>query len=150
MHSEGRRRRMSDFPEKKVLKDVLAKLKSHTIASKQELRKEEERFVKRFEDAHEKLRVLAKKCETQPNVKDAVDAFSEVIYRMDLLVEDFSKSVQRNSENLQFYIEALEEYSTELDGTLNEIFERAKKDAEEQIRQQEELRRRTSLESYTA
>lgn len=69
-------------------------------------------------------------------MKDAVDAFSEVIIRMDLLTEDFAKSVYRNNENVKFYIEALEEYSTELDGTLTHIFERARKDAEEQIKQQ--------------
>lgn len=69
---------------------------------------------------------------------------------MDLLAEDFAKSVHRNNENVQFYIDALEEYSAELDGTLTEIFERARKDAEEQIKQQEELRKRTSPESYTA
>jgi len=51
---------------------------------------------------------------------------------------------------VKFYIETLEEYSTELDGTLTGIFESAKKQAEEQIRQQEELRRRASPESYTA
>jgi len=69
---------------------------------------------------------------------------------MDLLTEDFAKSVHRNAENMKFYIEALEEYSTELDGTLTDIFERARKDAEEQIEQQEELRKRTSPESYRA
>lgn len=141
---------MEELPDKRVLKDLLAKLKSHTIASEEELRKEEERFIKRFEESHEKLKLLAKKCETEPNPKDAVDAFSEVIYRMDLLAEDFAKSVHRNTENVQFYIGALEEYSAELDGTLTEIFERARKDAEEQIKQQEELRKRTSPESYTA
>lgn len=141
---------MEEFPDRKVLKDLLAKLKSHTIASEEELRKEEERFIKRFEQSHERLKLLAKKCETQPTSRDAVDAFSEVIYRMDLLAEDFAKSVHRNSENVQFYIDALEEYSAELDGTLTEIFERARKDAEEQIKQQEELRKRTSPESYTA
>ena len=140
----------TEFPERKVLKNLLTKLKSHAIASQEELRREEERFIKRFEESHEKLKVLARKCETVPNVKDAVDAFSEVIIRMDLLTEDFTKSVHRNDENMKFYIETLEEYSTELDGTLTGIFESAKKQAEEQIRQQEELRRRASPESYTA
>ena len=140
----------TEFPERKVLKDLLTKLKSHTIASEEELRKEEERFMKRFEESHGKLKALAEKCETAPRVKDAVDAFSEVIIRMDLLAEDFAKSVHRNAENVKFYIEALEEYSTELDGTLTDIFERARKDAELQIRQQEELRKRTSPDSYTA
>lgn len=139
----------TEFPERKVLKDLLTKLKSHTIASEEELRKEEERFMKRFEESHEKLKALAKKCETTPNVKDTVDAFSEVIIRMDLLTEDFAKSVHRNDENVKFYIEALEEYSTELDGTLTDIFERARKDAEEQIKQQEKLRKRTTPDSYT-
>jgi hypothetical protein len=139
----------TEFPERKVLKDLLTKLKSHTIASEEELRKEEERFMKRFEESHEKLKVLAKKCETAPNVKDTVDAFSEVIIRMDLLEEDFAKSVHRNNENVKFYIEALEEYSTELDGTLTDIFERARRDAEEQIKQQEKLRKRTTPDSYT-
>lgn len=141
---------MSEFPEKKVLKDLLIKLKSHTIASEEELRRDEERFMKRFEEAHGKLRALAKKCETAPSLKDAVDSFSEVILRIDLLAEDFAKSVHRNEENVKFYIETLEEYSTELDGTLTGIFESAKKQAEEQIREQEELRKRASPESYTA
>jgi hypothetical protein len=36
---------------------------------------------------------------------------------MDLPAEDFAKSVLRNGENVKFYVEALEEYSTELDKT---------------------------------
>ncbi len=105
--------------------------------------------MRRFEEAHQKLKILAKKCEKLPNVKDAIDAFSEVTIRMDLLAEDFAKSVHRNDENVKFYIEALEEYSTELDGTLTDIFERARKDAEEQIKQQDEMRKRTTPDSYT-
>ena len=94
--------------------------------------------------------MLAEKRETSPNSKDAIDTFTEVIVRMDLLAENFAKSVHRNNENVNFYIDALEEYSTYLGGMLSEIFERAKKDAKEQIRQQEELRKRTSPESYTS
>jgi len=106
--------------------------------------------MKRFEESHQKLKALAKKCETIPNLKDTIDAFSEVILRMDLLAEDFAKSVHRNEENVKFYVEALEEYSTELDGTLTDIFERARKEAEEQIKRQKELGKRASPESYTA
>lgn len=141
---------MSQLPEKKVLKDLLAKLKSHTISSEEDLKKEEERFTKRFEESHTRLKNVARKCENNPEAKEATEAFSEIMLLMDVLVEDFGKSVHRNNENVRFYIDALEEYSTELDGTLTEIFDRARKEAEDQIRQQEELRKRTSPDSYTA
>lgn len=141
---------MSQLPEKKVLKDLLAKLKSHTISSEEDLKKEEERFTKRFEESHTRLKNVARKCENSPEAKEATEAFSEIMLLMDVLVEDFGKSVHRNNENVRFYIDALEEYSTELDGTLTEIFDRARKEAEDQIRQQEELRKRTSPDSYTA
>jgi hypothetical protein len=140
---------MGELPEKKVLKDLLTKLKSHTISSEEDLKKEEERFTKRFEESHTRLLAVTKKCENTPEVKEATEAFSEIILLMDILIEDFAKSVHRNNENLRFYIDALEEYSTELDGTLTEIFDRARKEAEEQIKQQEELRKRTSPDSYT-
>jgi hypothetical protein len=89
-------------------------------------------------------------CENNPEAKQVFAAFSEIIVLMDVLAEDFAKSVHRNNENQRFYIDALEEYSTELDGTLTELFERARNEADEQIKQQEELRRRTSPDYYTA
>lgn len=56
----------TEFPERKVLKDLLTKLKSHTIASEEDLRREEERFMKRFEESHEKLKALAKNAKQHP------------------------------------------------------------------------------------
>jgi hypothetical protein len=141
---------LTEFTEHKVLKDLLTRLKSHAIASEEDLKKEEERFIKRFEESHNRLRTVANQCENNPEAKQAFGAFSEITALMDVLAEDFTQSVHRNNENQRFYIDALEEYSTELDGTLTDIFERARKEAEEQIKQQEELRKRTSPDYYTA
>ncbi len=141
---------MTEFTEHKVLKDLLTKLKSHAIASEEDLKKEQERFIKRFEESHNRLRTVAGQCENNPQAKQVFDTFSEIILLMDVLAEDFTKSVHRNDENQRFYIEALEEYSAELDGTLTDIFERARKEADEQIKQQDELRKRTSPDYYTA
>jgi hypothetical protein len=47
---------------------------------------------------------------------------------------------------MKLYIDSLEKYSTELDKTLSDIFEQAKKQAEEQIKQQEELTKKGSTE----
>lgn len=49
-------------------------------------------------------------------------------------------------DDLGIYIESLESYSTELDKTLSDIFEQATKQAEENMKQQEELMKKGSTE----
>jgi len=44
--------------------------------------------------------------------------------------------------DMNLYIETLERYSAELDNTLTKIFEEAKRMAEEQLKQQEELKKK--------
>lgn len=65
-----------------------------------------------------------------------------------LLVDVLTNCSTTTLEDLKLYIDALEDYSSELDKTLTDIFEQAKKLAEEQQKKQEELRKRKAPESY--
>ena len=62
----------------------------------------------------------------------------------DYLISDYNALL----EDTDLYIESLETYGKELDKTLWMGIEQAKKEAEEQIKKQEEIMKRKSPESY--
>jgi hypothetical protein len=139
---------MTELPEKKVLKDLLIKLKARTLSS-------EESFQKTQADSFTSLKdILLKLIELN---KDATGRDKEIakgfLTLVSLIGSDFkgiSESAQRYHQDLKLYLETLEQYSTDLDKTLSQIFEEARKQGEEQIKEQEELRKRTSPDFYTA
>lgn len=141
---------MTEMPEKKVLKDLLTKLKSKTLTSADEFRKTEGKLAEPVRTYRDQL-VEVSKLEAAKKVPDLLEVIHGLIRFMDFLdiqIKDYANIVHRNYDDSTIYIEALEKYSTELDNTLTSIFEHANKQAEEQIRQQEELSKRTGS-TYT-
>ena len=143
---------MSEMPERKVLRTLLTKLKKKTITSKNRFEYSVEDVSKRLEDVikvfKSDLDKLEKKRETidvGKTCKDIGRLLSLIRNRVAGLVGDCYAVL----EDLDLYIESLETYSTELDKTLWDAIEQAKKEVEEKIKQQKELTKRKSPESYT-
>ena len=142
---------MSEFPEKKVLKDLLANLKKKTITSEDELKKTEETLATPVQNYRNKLLKNIDSDEVIKNSPVLVSLAHNLIRFMDTIeiqIKNYSNVVHRNCDETKLYIEALEKYSTELDNTLTSIFEQATKQAEEQIKQQEELSKKDTSSAY--
>lgn len=141
---------LSELPEKKVLKKLITKLKSLTITSEEELKKEEVNFNNLFKETYAKAKQVAEEKKDKPEMKEIIEEVGNVILFLRLFSDNFPRSVHRHCENIKLYIEALEQYSIALDKTLTDLFEQARKQAEEEIKQQQELSKRTSPDAYTA
>jgi hypothetical protein len=130
-----------ETPERKVLKEMLMKLKTRVITSQtmfygfstsmsttltESLKKTLEEVLKMPEG------------ETKRNALLILAVFQTWNQNLNLL--NFNISTLIGDMNL--YIETLERYSTELDNTFTKIIEGARKMAEEQQRQQEEQRKK--------
>lgn len=140
---------MSEMPERKVLKEILLRLKARTLTAESQYRTASSSFLKIYEEAHERFVEDTKVEQDDPpeivqlklKLQDVLRIIYERFYGL------FSLSINM-CDDLKLYIDSLETYSTELDKTLTDIFEQAKKAAEEQIKQQEEIMKRKSPESY--
>ena len=136
---------MSEIPERKVLKEMLVKLKRKTIISKRRHRQLETQTNRILPLLANKLGEIAgKRMSMSTRTQSILGMVSEFLHYFDALVSSSDGLV----ENLEIYMETLERYSAELDKTLTGIFEQAKKLAEEQQKKQEELRKRKAPESY--
>lgn len=119
---------MSEAPERKTLKETIAKMKAKNIASYN--------FyiatVKIFQDSTKSLIKQLQEAASQLKKEDQkkIDA---VIMLLGVIGKDGTHLVNSSLNainDLKLYIDILEDYSTELDGTLADIFEKAKKNAE--------------------
>ena len=132
---------MSKIPEKKVLKEMLEKLKAKVIGSQsaflglstsmgtsmtQSLQETSENVLKMPEGKEKMFALLI------------LSMFNTWNNNFNLL----NITVGALLSDMNLYIETLERYSTELDSTLTDIFEGAKKMAEEQRKKQEELKKK--------
>jgi hypothetical protein len=136
---------MSELPERKVLKNLLVDLKSRTLSSEDEFKNKQSDFLNGLAEMVAKLKDLGD--------KHQVEGANSFILLISIIASSFNQlaeTVRRSHDDMRLYIKALEQYSVELDKTLTEIFEQAKKQAEEQIEQEEALRKRTSPNFYTA
>lgn len=130
---------MSETPERKVLKEMLGKLKVKTINSKISFIQSEIDLSQEF------ARVWGHLIKIQENRK--VDAelkglLGFVIGNLDSAARLLTTNANGLREDFELYIDTLERYSTELDNTLEKIFESARKMEEEEQRKQEELRKK--------
>jgi hypothetical protein len=142
---------MSESVEKKVLKEMLVKLKAKLIESQR-------MFVtlsmamssSSVQDLKSALETTLKMPEGQP--KTYALLLIAYLNTWGSNVNMVNITTASLMQDMNLYIETLERYSTELDSTLNSIFERAiesaRKTEEEQRRQQEELSKRKP--DYTA
>ena len=135
---------MSEMPERKVLKNILLKLKKKTITSEDRHRQFSSSIRSAFKVYTKETLKIAKDWKRTIDKKGLAGIFA--------VAEEEVKSLIRNAdgviEDMKLYIEALENYCAELDKTLWEAIEQAKKEAEEQIKQQKELMKRKAPESY--
>ena len=135
---------MSEIPERKVLKEMLAKLKSKAINSEKFYQVFVVGIISRFENL---LQDLGKAYKENPD--------SELGFKIIALIRSLRDNIYwmmttfaNALEDKKIYLESLESYSKELDDTLSDIFKQAEKMAEEQRKQQEEIMKRKSPESY--
>lgn len=128
---------MSKLSERKVLKKVLANLKSKSISSNT-IRKEI--VTTTLKDINSAWVELGKETwKKNPTLKLGLTA---LIQHVELLIEKLVSRSEMAVNDMEIYVDALERYSTNLDSTLTKIFQRAIKKAEEEIKRQRELMKR--------
>jgi len=136
---------LSDLPERSILKEILKKLKAKTLTS-------ETRLINSNTDVYNKIADVWKEFKELIDERqigtDAYQRIALVLRELHLLVDILTNYSTTTLEDFSLYTDALEQYSSELDKTLTDIFEQAKKLAEEQQKKQEELRKRKAPESY--
>lgn len=132
---------MSESPERKVLKNMLKKLKAKTINSEADLLKS---FTDLYEQVSKTWETLAKIRQQKIPSQDAraLEIIGLEMRGLDSFIGMLASCSKRTIDDFKMYIESLEQYSTELDKTLNDIFEQAEKMAEEQRKKQEELEKK--------
>jgi len=128
---------LSESPEKKVLKQTLVRLKSKTITS---LESYGESTKNTFQLINSLLASFEKS--TSQLEGEQREAMQTIVFMFEDVRNDVTQLVRRSLDVIddwRTYTDVLESYSTELDNTLENIFEKAIKDSEEQIQKQKQL-----------
>lgn len=133
---------MAELPERKVLKEILAKLKAKTISEEDHFNNQMHNTWNLFIRSDDQALKLVE--ERKGNI--SVESHKNVVHILLEQVGDLIHDSIHILEDMKLYIDSLEKYSTELDKTLSEIFEQARKQAEEQIKQQAEFVKKGSTE----
>ena len=130
---------MSESAEKKVLKEMLVKLKAKTIMSQILFTGVSLSMSQSTNDTLRSALDGVMKMpdgEAKKNALLLLAVFQSWNQNLNLL----NSSIVNLTGDMNLYIETLERYSTELDNTLKSIFEQAKKMAEEQQEEQRKKR----------
>jgi type VI protein secretion system component VasK len=128
---------LSESPEKKVLKQTLVRLKSKTITS---LESYGESTKNTFQLINSLLASFEKS--TSQLEGEQREAMQTIVFMFEDVRNDVTQLVRRSLDVIddwRTYTDVLESYSAELDNTLENIFEKAIKDSEEQIQKQKQL-----------
>ena len=136
---------MSDLPERAVLKELLKKLKAKTLNSEARLIDSNADLYYKIADVWKRMKEMVKEGQIGT---DASQSLALVVRELHFLVDILTNCSTTTLEDFKLYIDALEQYSSELDKTLTDIFGQARKLAEEQQKKQKELRKRKAPESY--
>lgn len=140
---------MSEMPERKVLKEILMKLKTKSLSAESHYRKNSINSIQLLREKVDTFKKSLQKLDCKTPIEVELNtAISEMANSMYILTMTIISQSLDVCDNLKLYMDSLEIYSVELDKTLTDIFERAKKAAEEQIKQQEEILERKHAESY--
>jgi hypothetical protein len=136
---------MSDSIEKKVLKEMLVKLKAKLIESQRMFTMLSLGLSSSsVQDLKSALEATLKMPDGQPKTNTLL--LIAYLNTWNSNVNMVNITTASLIQDMNLYIETLERYSTELDSTLNGIFEKAREYArtkeEEERKQQEELRKR--------
>jgi len=132
---------MSELPEKKVLKEMLEKLKAKVIGSQNTFLG---LSISTSTSMTESLQETLKNVVKMPEGKEKTFGYL-ILSMFNTWNQNFNLlniTVGALLSDMNLYIETLERYSMELDSTLTTIFEGAKKMAEEQQKKQEELKKK--------
>lgn len=132
---------MPETPERKVLKEMLVKLKTKVFdCQKMFFELSISMSTTMTENLSESLENVMKMPEGEAKTTSLfmLTLFHTWNQHLNLLNTTISALIG----DMNLYIETLERYSVELDSTLTDIFERAKKMHEEELKKQEELRKR--------
>jgi len=131
---------MSELPERKVLKEMIQKLKTKLIQSMTTYSIQQKlvsnSILKSLQILDNNLNEFSGPTKTMALI------FHSVISSLGNSITLLTSNVNTVFADMNLYNETLERYSTELDNTLESIFEQAKKRAEEKLKKQEELRKR--------
>ena len=127
---------MSKTSEIKVLKETIAKLKAKNIASYNFYLATVKVFQDSIKSLIEQLQSVSSQLmeEEQEKVDEVIKLLSVVGKDGTHLVTSSLKAIN----DLKLYVDVLENYSTELDSTLVDIFKKAEKYAEEKTKEQKE------------
>jgi len=132
---------MSESADRKALKDVLAKLKAKTISSQEYYGNNIKATIQRFSELTAKVRELAK--------GDTTGLAKTYLDMMDLFKRDYYDTAIESLNVLhdyKVYTESLESYFARIDEAVMEFVEQGKKDAQEQIKQQDEIIKKGSTD----
>jgi len=133
---------MSETPERKVLKETLARLKTKNITSLNSYKTDVKTVLDRYRTFTDtQFKDFSKLNETQRTA----------LQMLTYIINDFERVLMNSldtMDSLSLYSDMLEGYSTQLDETLSSIFEKAKKYAEEKTKEQEQLIKKDSSSSY--
>jgi len=122
---------MTVVPNRKVLKNVLSKLKAETVIS--------QRRFEQSSEHQEKLFDMVVKTLKKAGVKEMkVHNVLEIVSRLQYSFNDFVLEVIRLIEMHELYIESLERHSSELDKAFWKIIEKKSKEIVRKIEQQRE------------
>ena len=132
---------MPELPERKVLKEMLLKLKAKIIATQQSYYKLSSDLSQSVEKGLKKYLMETSQM-PEGEVKTQSLLLATVVNGITQNYNMLGSSVASLIGDMNLYIETLESYSTELDNTLSDIFKEAEKQAEEQRKQQEDLRKK--------
>lgn len=135
---------MSETPERKVLKEMLMKLKAKVIDSQKTF------FglsISMSTTMTETLKASLEKVMKMPEgeAKTTSLFILSLFHTWNQNLNLLNASIGALIGDMNLYIETLERYSTELDSTLTNIFELAEKEAEKQRKWQEELKKKEPL-----
>jgi len=132
---------MSETPQRNVLKEMLMKLKAKVIDSQKmffglsiTMSATQTQTLKESLDSVLKM----PEGEAKTTALLTLSLFNSWNQNLNLLNTNIVALIN----DMNLYIETLERYSAELDNTLTKIFEEAKRMAEEQLKQQEELKKK--------
>ncbi len=131
---------MTELPERKVLKQILEKLKTKTMSSKSNVSKRAMETYGSLEEINKRFEEIIKGIpESQGEAKMVIEQV-KILFRVisigfGILISQYEDALA----DMSLYVGSLENYSQELDKTLSGIFEQATKNAEEQIKKQNEL-----------
>jgi len=138
-----------ELPERKVLKEILAKLKAKDISSEENYKISCAYTVSSLQSL---LQIFLKYLKENPNAPDypLAERMAVVLKTLnDNVLSTISMSI-RALDDKRVYTESLERYSSELDITLEEIFKQAEEKAKEQIKEMEKIREKKPPESMIA